>query len=156
MLKHKKGNLIDLAEAGEFAIIIHGCNCFHAMGGGIAKEIAQRYVGAAIADKEQTELGAMEKLGTWSIYNTGKFIILNCYTQHIVSRNRDVFEYTAFELILDKLVRLYPHAKIGMPYIGMGLAGGDKDRIIAMIEKAAVKQVEERAGGTMTLVEYSV
>jgi hypothetical protein len=32
MLQHTKGNLLDLAEAGEFDIIVQGCNCFNAMG----------------------------------------------------------------------------------------------------------------------------
>ena len=39
MLKHAKGNLLDLAEAGEFDIVVQGCNCFCAMGGGIAREL---------------------------------------------------------------------------------------------------------------------
>ena len=38
-LKHTKGNLLDLAEAGEFDIVVQGCNCFNTMGGGIAREI---------------------------------------------------------------------------------------------------------------------
>lgn len=32
-LKHTKGNLIDLAEAGEFDVVVQGCNCFNTMGG---------------------------------------------------------------------------------------------------------------------------
>ena len=43
MLLHAKGNLIDMAEAGKFHIIVHGCNCFNTMGSGIAKEIRNRY-----------------------------------------------------------------------------------------------------------------
>lgn len=37
MLKHIKGNLIDLAEEGEFDIIIHGCNCQNTMGSVLRK-----------------------------------------------------------------------------------------------------------------------
>ena len=29
MLKHTKGNLLDLAEQGQFDIIVQGCNCYH-------------------------------------------------------------------------------------------------------------------------------
>lgn len=41
-----------------------------------------------------------------------------------------------------------------MVNIGMGLAMGDKDHIIAMLEDFA-KQVSE-GGGTVTLVEFSL
>ena len=34
-----KGNLVTLALAGEFDVIIHGCNCFNTMGSGVAKDI---------------------------------------------------------------------------------------------------------------------
>ena len=34
MLKHATGDLLALAEAGEFDVILHGCNCFNTMGGG--------------------------------------------------------------------------------------------------------------------------
>ena len=40
----------------------------------------------------------------------------------------------------------------GFPYIGMGLAGGDSKRIIAMLENFAAKITE--LGGTVTLVEF--
>ena len=55
MLKHTKGNLIDLAEAGEFNIIVHGCNCFETMGSGIAREIHDRYPAAFDADVEYAQ-----------------------------------------------------------------------------------------------------
>lgn len=32
-LKHVKGNLLNLAEAGQFDIVVQGCNCFNTMGG---------------------------------------------------------------------------------------------------------------------------
>ena len=34
-----RGDLIKLALAGKFDVIIHGCNCMRAMGAGIAKGI---------------------------------------------------------------------------------------------------------------------
>jgi len=32
MLKHATGNLIDMAEQGQFDVIVHGCNCLNTMG----------------------------------------------------------------------------------------------------------------------------
>lgn len=150
-LKRTKGNLIDLAEQGDFDIIVHGCNCFHAMGGGIAREIATRYPDAALVDKTDTVRGDICKLGTWTstLVESGErlFTIVNAYTQYGVSNTQDVFEYEAFALILRKLRLLYPTHRFGLPYIGMGLAGGDPNRIMPMIEEFG-KHVDA------TLVEF--
>lgn len=156
-LKHAKGNLLDLAEAGEFDIVVQGCNCFNAMGGGIAKEIRQRYLEAAMVDAA-TVRGDYNKLGTYTVaVNQGErklgFDIINAYTQYNMSTGEDVFEYAAFELILKKLAHAYPKARFGFPYIGMGLAGGSKELIIPMIEKFADKITA--SGGTVTLVEFA-
>jgi O-acetyl-ADP-ribose deacetylase (regulator of RNase III) len=151
MLKHTKGNLLDLAEAGEFDIVVQGCNCFNTMGGGIAREIAERYPMAAIVDDE-TEKGDFNKLGNYTTAFTGKFLIVNAYTQYNMSQGTDVFEYSAFDLICQKLHKEFGTKRIGLPYIGMGLAGGDKDTIMEQIEYFATKVNE--LGGSVTLVEF--
>ena len=150
-LKHAKGNLLDLAEAGDFDIVVQGCNCFNTMGGGIAREIAERYPMAHMVDYG-TLKGDYNKLGNWTTAFTGKFLIINAYTQYNMSQGTDVFEYTAFQLILEKISFTFPGKRIGLPYIGMGLAGGDKDTIIPMIEWFAERIALE--GGTVTLVEF--
>ena len=151
MLQHKKGNLLDLAEAGEFDVIIHGANCFCTMGAGIAREISERYPLCAEIDK-LTESGEYMKLGNWTEFDQGTFLILNCYTQYKMSRGGDVFEYTAFQMILEKILFMYGDKRIGMPYIGMGLAGGNKDSILQMIEWFASEV--DKTGGEVTLVEF--
>ena len=155
-LKHTKGNLLDLAEAGEFEIVIQGCNCFNAMGGGIAKEIRERYPNVAQVDAE-TVKGDYNKLGNYTkgivnINDDHAFIVINAYTQFNMSTGEDVFEYVAFELILQKMVRLYGNYRFGLPYIGMGLAKGNTKVITAMIENFA-EQVTAK-GGSVTLVEF--
>lgn len=150
-LIHTKGNLLDLAERGDFDVIVQGCNCFNAMGGGIAREIRERYPRCAEVDA-QTQRGDYMKLGTWTYHKEPKFTIINAYTQYNMSTGEDVFEYTAFQLILEKLLRLGA-VRFGFPYIGMGLAGGDKDIIMAMLEDFA-EQVSTQ-GGSVTLVEFS-
>ena len=156
MLKHAKGNLLDLAEAGQFDIVVQGCNCFNTMGGGIAREIRERYPDVAAADAA-TVRGDYTKLGNWTVglndLGDRKFLIINAYTQYEMSKGEDVFEYVAFQLILQKLVRLYGNYKIGLPYIGMGLAGGDKNIIIPMIEDFARRVTKK--GGSVTLVEFA-
>ena len=159
MLKHSKGNLLDMADNGEFDIIVQGCNCFNAMGAGLAPQIARRYPMAEEADK-MTARGNIGKLGNWtSAWSTDDpdekgFRIINAYTQYSTSRQgEDVFEYAAFELILRKLAHEFGKSRFGLPYIGMGLAGGDKRRIMAMIENFA--KVVTAKGGSVTLVEFA-
>jgi hypothetical protein len=154
MLIHRQGNLLDLAENGEFDVILHGANCFNTMGAGIAREISARYPMAAAVDMETTR-GDYTKLGNWTecAVDAGKgFTILNCYTQHSVSRDTDVFEYIAFALILQKLLHIYGTERLGFPYIGMGLAGGNKETIMSLIEEFA--QGVTTKGGSVTLVSY--
>ena len=158
MLKHAKGNLLDLAERGEFDIIVQGCNCFNAMGGGIAKEIRARYPEVAAVDAK-TQRGDYNKLGNWTselvIRNNGTsvFQVINAYTQYGVSTTKDMFEYLAFGLILQKLSHQFEDKRIGLPYIGMGLAGGKKETILPMIEYFAEELT--KTGGSVTLVEFA-
>jgi O-acetyl-ADP-ribose deacetylase (regulator of RNase III) len=154
MLIHTRGNLIDLAEQGAFDVIVQGCNCYNTMGSGIAREIRERYPQAYEVDC-QTEKGDIMKLGNWTAYDTGAFKIINAYTQYGFNSGGstfDLFEYTSFQLILQKLFAEYGKCDIGFPYIGMGLAGGDKEKIIKMIEEFA-EQVNA-LGGSVTLVEF--
>ena len=154
MLIKAKGNLLDLAEAGEFDVVVQGCNCFNAMGGGIAKEIAARYPQAQLVDAD-TKRGDYNKLGNWTkaqAHVTG-FEIINAYTQYNMSTGQDVFEYNAFALILQKLEQAYGDKRIGLPYIGMGLAGGKKEIIMQMIDYFA-NSVSAK-GGSVTLVEFA-
>lgn len=154
MLEHAKGNLIQMAKDGEFDIILHGCNCFNIMGAGIAAQIAVEFPDAKTADDE-TIKGDPGKLGTYTMGIDENLLILNCYTQYGTAShgNQDVFEYTAFERVLSKIVHRFGMCNIGLPYIGMGLAGGDKDRILPLIEAFAYRVAQR--GGTVTLVEFS-
>jgi O-acetyl-ADP-ribose deacetylase (regulator of RNase III) len=159
MIKHARGNLLDLAERGDFDVIVQGCNCFNTMGGGIAREIRERYPHVAAVDGK-TLRGDYSKLGNWTSENvllkngTVTFDIINAYTQYNMSTGEDVFEYTAFALICQKLIHAYGDKRIGLPYIGMGLAGGDKDVIMRMIAEFAYSVANR--GGSVTLVEFSL
>lgn len=147
------GDLIKLGKDNEFDIIMHGCNCYNTMGAGVAAQIAQHFPDAQLADAE-TVRGDAGKLGTYTIGMSGRLVILNCYTQYSMSRDgQDVFEYTAFERVLDKIQYRFGKWRIGMPLIGMGLAGGDEGRIVPMIERFAERI--ERQGGSVTMVKWA-
>ena len=152
MLLQSKGNLIDLAEAGQFDVIVHGCNCQNTMGSGIAREIRQRYPQAYTADCEAAS-NRKNLPGTYSGVKVGKFWIINAYTQfHYLPRGKDHFEYAGFDNILNELYKEFPKRRFGFPYIGMGLAGGDSKRIINMLEDFAY--MVSLSGGSVTLVEF--
>jgi O-acetyl-ADP-ribose deacetylase (regulator of RNase III) len=159
-LQHAQGNLLTMAEQGQFDVVVQGCNCWNTMGGGIAREIRERYPEVAAVDAA-TKKGDYNKLGNWTEHTAigrhrepqSYYTIINAYTQYNMSQGTDVFEYTAFQLILQKLAKLYGHKRFGLPYIGMGLAGGNKDIIVPMIQQFA-EQVT-RTGGTVTLVEFA-
>ena len=153
MLKKTKGDLLALGKANEFDIIVHGCNCFNAMGSGIAKQIREQFVDAWRADQE-TLAGDKNKLGCYTIGMAGRLVIINAYTQYTTASypGEDVFEYKSFQTILDKLSLRFGKYRFGFPLIGMGLAGGDSEKILAMLENFA-KNVSSQ-GGSVTLVAY--
>jgi hypothetical protein len=103
----------------------------------------------AAADR-QTEYGSRNKLGSFSEVdvvgsNGHSFKILNAYTQFTYGRGKDIFEYGAFETFLNRLcAKVYglhsqtgAPVKIGFPMIGCGLAGGDPDKVLAILNKFA-------------------
>ena len=151
-LTHRFGDILDLAQQGDFDIIVHGCNCFCTMGAGLAKSIRQRYPQAYEEDRK-TESGDILKLGCFTTASAGDFLIVNAYTQYQMSRNGvDVFDYSAFELILKKLAHIYGDKRFGLPYIGMGLAQGNSERIISMILNFS--DLVTAKGGSVTLVKF--
>jgi hypothetical protein len=64
-MKVIKGDLLQMAEDDEFDAIVHGCNCFNAMGKGIALSIKNRWPEVYAADCKTTK-GGRNKLGTYS------------------------------------------------------------------------------------------
>ena len=152
-MKTVKGDLLAMAKAGEFDIIVQGCNCHNVMGSGIARQIRDQFPDAWLADQE-TLSGDRNKLGRYTIGMSGRLVIINAYTQYNTAKypGEDVFEYNSFQNILENLVARFGKYRIGLPMIGMGLAGGDPARIIPMIEEFS-KEMEIQ-GGSVTLVEF--
>lgn len=127
------GNLISLAKLGLFDVIAHGCNCFCAMGAGIAKDIKREFDGAYIVDS-QTKKGDYNKLGNYTkAYQHGVWIY-NLYTQYEYGREKIQIDYDALTLCLRKLNRECAGKTIGLPLIGCGLAGGNWEKVKQIIK----------------------
>lgn len=149
-MKIVKGNLIHLAKAGHFDVIIHGCNCFCAMGNGIAKDIKNEFPEAYAADLK-TKKGDRKKLGTYSsaliVRGDIKFTVVNAYTQYDFWTKGVKADYDAIDAVMQKVKRDFGGQSIGYPLIGAGLARGDWSIISATIDNAL-------AGENHTVVEF--
>lgn len=138
-----EGDLLKLASAGEFDVIIHGCNCFCTMGRGIALSIKQQFPAAYQADCA-TEKGSKEKLGSYSHAEVSvdehTFTIVNAYTQ-FNWRGRGVkADYDAIRSVFSCIKQDFSDKRIGYPLIGAGLAGGDWNVIAEIIDSELVDE----------------
>ncbi len=149
-MKIVQGDLIKLALAGEFDVIVHGCNCFCTMGAGIAKMIKQKFPAAYQADLS-TAKGKKIKLGQISYATVelaaSKLIVVNGYTQYNWSGRGVKADYLAIRQVFKAIKDNFSGLRIGYPAIGAGLAGGDWSIIAEIIET-------ELAEENHTFVEY--
>lgn len=137
MLKYVKGDLVQMAYNGEFEFIIHGCNCFHTMGAGIAKQIKMTFPEAYECDLK-TPYGDRYKLGRTSTEfcknsKSGVWVI-NAYTQFKPGRENPKHLYRNIKDCFSQYVVHLKDKKIGIPKIGCGIAGGDWNIVSDIIE----------------------
>jgi O-acetyl-ADP-ribose deacetylase (regulator of RNase III) len=136
MMEIIKGNLVTLALSGEAKVIVHGCNCFHAMGSGIAGVLADRFPEIPAADRK-TPKGFIGKLGDFSVANVSEhhlssglhtrkldepFQCVNLYTQYLPGAD---FLPSLFPVGLRRLNTRFAGQTLWFPMIGCGIGGGD-------------------------------
>ena len=145
-MKERNGDLIRMFSGGEFDLIVHGCNCFHTMGAGIAGTIAKQFPYAAKVDRECTAYGDITKLSNSSIAHVGEGRnIVNMYTQYLPGK--DLY-MNALVLGFQKLSKqIHTTERIGIPAIGCGIAGGDWEELAPII-------ADIMRGHNITYVEY--
>lgn len=139
-MKTINGDIIKLSEQGYFDVLVHGCNCFHTMGAGLAKQIKQRYPQSYHVDLLHTKRGDREKLGKFSVVEVKSkinelhtFYIINAYTQYEYGKKGNYADYTAIKKVFQKIKNDYGTLRIAYPKIGAGLAGGDWKKISKII-----------------------
>ena len=139
MIHYVEGDLLTYGVEG----IIHQCNCFHCMGGGIAKTLASLYPEIVLADKRTGYADAL-KLGTMvpvqikhPKVNTLKYVF-NVYGQYDMGTSTRHTLYDKLEEGLRKVKAFAIHRpleSIGIPYgLGCGLAGGSWKVVSKIIE----------------------
>ena len=127
-------------------------NCFHVMGGGIAKIIKNRYPKVYEADC-RTEYGDIKKLGTYSFAKVGdgEKYIANLYGQFTYGKNHfgdRELSYDAFYNGFQKILKDIENSEIKtvlVPYqIGCGLARGNfeiVEKILDTLSKSSTKDI---------------
>ena len=149
-MKTIRGDLIELAKAGEFDAIVHGCNCQCRMGRGIALAIKQQFPEAFVADC-QTIAGDRTKLGSFTSVKIDRdgynFTIVNAYTQFHWNGEGLLADYDAIRAVFRQVKQQFSSQKIGYPKLGAGLARGDWTIISQIIE-------EELTSEDHTFVEF--
>lgn len=134
MIKEIKGNLFK----SDVDVLVHGCNCWNTFGAGIALQVAKLYPEAYDEDLK-TIRGDKNKLGTYTkwtgknFYNERDVTIINAYTQYYANAKIKPLDYDALEKVMIKIKKDFKDNKIAMPKIGAGLAGGDWNKISAII-----------------------
>lgn len=145
-----RGDLIELAKAGEFDVIVQGCNCQCRMARGIALTIKQQFPEAFAADC-QTTIGDRAKLGTFTTARIDRdgfnFTIVNGYTQFHWQGEGVLADYDAIQSVFRQVKCQFGGQRIGYPKLGAGLARGDWSIIVGMIES-------ELTGENHTYVEF--
>lgn len=149
-MKVLKGNLLQLVDQGMFDVAVHGCNCEHKMGGGIAKDFKLTYPEVSRADRATPV--STDKLGTFSVARVktasgAACVILNAYTQASWRGNGCKVSEENLRSVFRAVREQFHGARIGYPKIAAGRGGGDWAQIARVID-------EELAGEDHTLVEF--
>mmetsp|Transcript_2171 Transcript_2171/g.5493 ORF Transcript_2171/g.5493 Transcript_2171/m.5493 type:complete len:267 (-) Transcript_2171:3977-4777(-) len=141
-MKIVEGDLVAMALSGDFDVIVHGCNCFHTMGGGIANTIRNVFPHAYREDR-RSSFANPDKLGTYTSAEVedGRLTIVNGYTQFDYKIHADQYgrkirnvDYHAVRCVFSQIKHDFAGKRIGYPKIGCGLAGGDWKRIAKIID----------------------
>ena len=146
-----KGDLIELAKEGVFDVIIHGCNCYGNMDGGIAKAIKSNFPEAFHADQASSK-GDINKLGNYTsamvVCRKHPLFIVNAYTQAHWKGKGVLVDYNSISAVMQLVKSDFSGKRIGYPRIGAGLAGGDWSIISHIID-------EKLEGEDHALVDYT-
>lgn len=151
--KEIEGDLFEGIFNGDYDVTLQGVNCFNTQGAGIVIPFKKHFQ----TDKFPMEMvgkGDINKLGQidvkpFTIENKssrpydgdGDFdiYVINCYSQYYYGANHpDGFkmpiDYEALTLCLRKINHRFKGLRVGMPFIGAGLAGGNPDTIRNIIK----------------------
>lgn len=137
MIRYVKGDLL----ASNLKVIAHGCNCQGVMGGGIAKQIRDKWPNVYEVYNLKYKVLGLE-LGTiLPVRTLDDRIIVNCMTQLDFGYNNKMYvDYDAIDKCMTAInnhVELWGVTEVGMPKIGAGLGNGQWNLIEDIIVRNA-------------------
>jgi O-acetyl-ADP-ribose deacetylase (regulator of RNase III) len=156
----KQGNALNISTG----ILVHGCNCLGAMGGGIAAGIREKWPTVYEAYKRHQELVGL-RLGDVNFVAGNAFkdtplakhihafsdelppsvIVANAMTQQVCGGDRDVVyvSYDAISAVFARVALVARQADLDVhfPLIGCGLAHGTWSEVSSRIESALAPSI---------------
>lgn len=136
IVQYVQADLFEHFNKKEFDALVHGCNCWHSFGKGFALTLKKKYPEAYDADKA-TLKGSRKKLGTYSSVETSSGTIINAYTQFHYGYGKVNADYSAIKQVFERINLDFKNQKVAIPdMIGCGLAGGNRDIVIKIINEA--------------------
>jgi O-acetyl-ADP-ribose deacetylase (regulator of RNase III) len=140
----------DLLENVKEGIIVHGCNAQGKMRSGFAKQLRATYPKAYNDYKQAYDFGQVQ-VGRVVLSEVpphcDKFVIANAITQQFYGTDKDVV-YVDYDAISTCFMKISRYAiqrgisQLHFPKIGAGLANGDWDRILKIIQDAVDPSIE--------------
>lgn len=95
MLNYVNGDIIKMGKERSIDVLIHGANCWHKMGSGLALKVKRSWPEAYEQDL-LTPRGDKSKLGGFSWVETKSgLVIVNAYTQFRYDRHNNVADINA-------------------------------------------------------------
>lgn len=142
-MKIIKGDIIAMAQRGEFDVLVHGCNCFNNMNIGFSKKVKDAFPVASIIDS-RTGYGKKNKLGNYSgclvdlrefdYRNRKKIYIINAYVQYTLGNGAQL-DYSSLKKVFQKIKKDLSGFKIAFPLFGYGLSNTSNTTVFEIIEK---------------------
>lgn len=149
VIRYVKGDAVDLFKQVHtpYDAFAHGANCVCTMGSGVARDVADKLFSLYQEDQLTFRMRPESKLGhiTFFVYQGfrahDKKIAYNAYTQLAPVRSRDEVAVvndavrTSMRQINNSMVR-NGLKRLVIPFIGCGLAHGDWDVLLPLINEA--------------------
>ena len=131
MIEYRKGNLF--LDCTPPAVLVHGCNAQGVMGSGFAKQFKEVFPEAYHKYLNQFNL----QLGQVISMEYGDLTVCSAITQKFYGRDKTIryVDYWAVQQSLLKVATLAKDRPIYMPFIGGGLANGDRTILATIFEE---------------------